>query len=351
MKGQGKELEDPAPVTKTYPTKFAKPKNSLQMSNNSSVNGLDQIHMSEKDINAELEKMLLTLKLLQAKNASTGTISMSKRIMAIQEAFIQNTLGQTNSAIATSSNEISDKKPVPNVKDKPPPLAINGNKPVSISSEKTPLLSNNPAEEKPKIHNGNPSDTVVSPSYIPEQVKAIKKPNSLILVPHQQNIHDMSNGLLKSADGSLRIVHQCKKFQGSTKEVQTEEKVDEWSLVSLMQHSGSDDSQKQDPLSSECPHQKMVSISNMSEPTSDKCDKHQSDTKNESDQIKHNNNVPEATSDPICKEEIKECKIMPPLLSNNLGQHSKSGLRPPQHTHRLVINLDDKNRFTDEVTV
>ena len=68
--------------------------------------------------------------------------------MAIQEAFIQNTLGQTNSAIATSSNEISDKKPVPNVKDKPPPLAINGNKPVSISSEKTPLLSNNPAEEK-----------------------------------------------------------------------------------------------------------------------------------------------------------------------------------------------------------
>ena len=51
MKGQGKELEDPAPVTKTFPTKFAKPKNSLQMSNNSSVNGLDQIHMSQKDIN------------------------------------------------------------------------------------------------------------------------------------------------------------------------------------------------------------------------------------------------------------------------------------------------------------
>ena len=114
---------------------------------------------------------------------------------------------------------------------------------------------------------------MVSPIYIPVQIKAIKKPNSLILVPHQQNIHDMSNGLLKSADGSLRIVHQCK---GSTKEVQTEEKVDEWSLVSLMQHSGSDDSQKQDPLSSECSHQKMVSICNMLEATSDKCDKHQS---------------------------------------------------------------------------
>ena len=104
--------------------------------------------------------------------------------MAIQEAFIQNTLGQTNQAIATSSNEISEKKPLSNVKDKLPPLAINGNKPVSISSEKTPLLSNNPAEEKPKLHNGNPSDTVVSPGYNPEQVKAIKKPNSLILI-HQ----------------------------------------------------------------------------------------------------------------------------------------------------------------------
>ena len=49
----------------------------------------------------------------------------------------------------------------------------------------------------------------------------------------------------------------------------------------------------------------------MSEPTSDKYDKHQSDTKNKSDNIKHNNNVPEATSNPICKEEIKEFKIMP----------------------------------------
>ena len=35
-------------------------------------------------------------------------------ILPIQEAFIQNALGQTNSAIATSS----DKKPLPNVKDK-----------------------------------------------------------------------------------------------------------------------------------------------------------------------------------------------------------------------------------------
>jgi len=354
MKGQGKELEDPTPATKPL-NKFAKPKSSLQMSNNSSVNGLDQIHMSEKDINAELEKMLLTLKLLQAKNASTGTISMSKRIMAIQEAFIQNTLGQTNSAIAISSNQISDKKTLPNVKDKPSPLLINGNKPCSINSEKTPLLSNNPAEEKQKVHNCKPSDAVISTRYIPDQVKAIKKPNSLILVPHQQNIHDMSNGLLKSTDGSFRMVHQCKKSQGSTKEVQTEEKTDEWSLESLVQHSSSDESQierhKSDPVRPECPHKKMVSVTSLSEPSSDKSDMNQGDKKDERCHAKHNNNVPEAISNPNSKEEVKVCKVMPPLLSNNLGHNGKSGVRPPQHTHRLVINLDDKNRFTDEVTV
>ena len=317
-------------------------------------------------IQAELEKMLLTLKLLQAKNASTGTISMSKRIMAIQEAFIQNTLGQTNPAISTSSNEISDKKPPLNVKDKPPPppLLKNGdvqkeNKSQSIKSEKTPLLPHNPSEENPKTQNAAPSDRTAPASCTLDQVKAMKKPNSLILVPHQQNIHDMSNGLLKSVDGSLRI-HQCKKSQASTKEVQTEEKISEWSphtLVSLMQHEGEDNSHieryKSDPVSSECPHQKVATIGNMSEPPGDKSDttagdhRSEDDTKNESDKIKHNNNVPESTSD----EEMKECKARPPLLSNNLGQHGKPGAKLPQHTHRLVINLDDKNRFTDEVTV
>ena len=56
MKGQGKELEEPAPAIKALQNKFAKPKTSLQLSNNSSVNGLDQIHMSEKDINVSLYK-------------------------------------------------------------------------------------------------------------------------------------------------------------------------------------------------------------------------------------------------------------------------------------------------------
>ena len=286
--------------------------------------------------------MLLTLKLLQAKNASTGTISMSKRIMAIQEAFIQNSLVQTNSAAITTSNDISDKKCLPNTKDKPSPLLLNGNKPHSINSEKTPLLAKNPSEEKQKIHENKLSDSDVSKSCVPEPIKGIKKPNSLILVPHQQNIHDMSNGVLKSGDSSFRVVHQCKKSQGSTKEVQTEEKIDEWSLV---EHSSPDDlhneRKKNDPILSP------------SDSTSEKCcHLYQENTTNVTRNTKCNNNVPEdRTNNQKCKEEVKSCKVMPPLLSNNLGQNSKSGTRSSQHTHRLVINLDDKNRFTDEVTV
>lgn len=59
MKGQGKELDDPpggAAVAnnKAFPNKFGNRggKQHIQISNQSSVTGgLDQIHMSEKDIN------------------------------------------------------------------------------------------------------------------------------------------------------------------------------------------------------------------------------------------------------------------------------------------------------------
>ena len=80
----------------------------------------------------------------------------------------------------------------------------------------------------------------------------------------------------------------------------------------------------------------MVSISNMSEPASDKCDKHQSDTKNESDQIIITimNLKQQVIQFAKKKLKSKECKIRPPLFSNNL-EHL---------TYRLVINLDD--RFT-----
>ena len=51
MKGQGKELEEPAPI-KSQINKFNKRKHTPgAASNNGSSTGLDQLHMSEKDIN------------------------------------------------------------------------------------------------------------------------------------------------------------------------------------------------------------------------------------------------------------------------------------------------------------
>ena len=51
MKGQGKELEEPTPVMKSQISKFNKRKGNFQQSSNGSSQGLDQLHMSEKDIN------------------------------------------------------------------------------------------------------------------------------------------------------------------------------------------------------------------------------------------------------------------------------------------------------------
>ena len=51
MKGQGKELEEP-PAIKSQINKFNKRKgNTTGASNNGSSTALDQLHMSEKDIN------------------------------------------------------------------------------------------------------------------------------------------------------------------------------------------------------------------------------------------------------------------------------------------------------------
>ena len=52
MKGQGKEFEEPTPAIKSQINKFNKRKPTPgAASNNGSSTGLDQLHMSEKDIN------------------------------------------------------------------------------------------------------------------------------------------------------------------------------------------------------------------------------------------------------------------------------------------------------------
>ena len=55
MKGQGKELEEPTPVMKSQINKFTKRKGNFQQSSNGSSQGLDQLYMSEKDINVSPE--------------------------------------------------------------------------------------------------------------------------------------------------------------------------------------------------------------------------------------------------------------------------------------------------------
>ena len=55
MKGQGKELEEPTPVMKSQISKFNKRKGNFQQSSNGSSQGLDQLYMSEKDINVSPE--------------------------------------------------------------------------------------------------------------------------------------------------------------------------------------------------------------------------------------------------------------------------------------------------------
>ena len=51
MKGQGKELEEPTPVMKSQINKFTKRAGNFQQSSNGSSQCLDQLYMSEKDIN------------------------------------------------------------------------------------------------------------------------------------------------------------------------------------------------------------------------------------------------------------------------------------------------------------
>lgn len=93
MKGQGKDLEEiSGGGAKAFQKKFNKP--GLNRSGSTAGGGAAPLAGRERNslssegaINAELNKMLMTLKVLQEKNAASGSIAVSKKIMAIQEAF------------------------------------------------------------------------------------------------------------------------------------------------------------------------------------------------------------------------------------------------------------------------
>ena len=172
--------------------------------------------------------MMATIKLLQAKNASTGTISMSKRLMAIHEAFSSNTGPKPvpalvlpngdvnkNSACSHNGTQLSNPNPCVTV----PTKSYDDKAKVSCSNMSTPTMTSSSSAS----HSVTPSNPI-SPPPAPPPAQPVKhqKPNSLILQPHT-NFHDYSNGLVKSSEdfSAVRLVQKPPSCPASTKEVQT----------------------------------------------------------------------------------------------------------------------------------
>ena len=167
---------------------------------------------------AELEKMLATVKLLQSKNASTGTISMSKRLMAINEAFSAN-LG--TGPILSLPNGSARPLPAPATK---PNLCVTASTALSVTSCSS--ASNGSSSHGSSASQPRPApDPVPAPSH---NGHTHAKPSSLILVPH----HELSNGTVKGAaketpeveaeDSScVRLVSRSRCPLAQAKEVQT----------------------------------------------------------------------------------------------------------------------------------
>ena len=128
--------------------------------------------------------MLATVKVLQSKNASTGTMSMSKKLMSINDSFTASLApppppptscipnGEVNKT-GVKANNISNIKPNPCVAVGPPP-----------AEQKSMSFKDNPLREENEESNGS-AHTPVTTSLSQRQHPPVK-PNSLILVPHQE---------------------------------------------------------------------------------------------------------------------------------------------------------------------
>lgn len=245
-------------------------------------------------LQAELEKMLLTLKLLQAKNASAGTMSTSRRITAIQEAFV------SNSATA---------KPQPSK-----PMS-NGDVAHCRLSEKTPLIRQPSAPAVTKPPNGMSPLAAPVNGFTPPAKQPVK-PDSLVL--------GVSRSVVSPQEKAVRAVHSCgAKSRVITKEVQTEEKVEEW--------------MKGVSESSEvCPHH----LEQQERAAAEKA---------EAEKAEAEKAASEKASE-LLKQDIAP---KPAKVKNGVKPRSDGtpGRVRGHHPRRLVINLDDKNKFTDEVTV
>ena len=179
--------------------------------------------------------MLSTIKILQAKNASTGTISMSKRLMAIQETFSTNLgpnpppgqplsltrngdVNKNQKCETNSSGSLPTPAPPATSASPAAPAA-----PVAPAAPAAPAAAAGPVP--PSSQNGwKPSPVVGPPGPLaPASGPACGpcKPNSLILVPHLP--HHQVPG--QRCNGQVRLVSQTVRqaVRQSAVEVQTEE--------------------------------------------------------------------------------------------------------------------------------
>ena len=159
--------------------------------------------------------MLATVKVLQAKNASTGTMSMSKRLLAINDAFSAASAPAPAARLPAANGDVIKTVKNNNISDNKtnPCVAV-------LGQQKSLSFKDNPPGEV-NLSNGCHAASAVAASQPPPV-----KPNSLILVPHQKSIHSMSNGGLirpvECAAGAPRLIAKTSPSLASTKEVQTQ---------------------------------------------------------------------------------------------------------------------------------
>ena len=278
--------------------------------------------------------MLLTLKLLQAKNASVGTMSTSKKIAKIQKAFLSSSTGVTPSVPEGTKT----------------PAAVSNGDAFHHMTEKTPLITQSSKERLVRPPGSNGVSPLAQPPRPPPQ-----KPDSLVLGVGRQ-------GRLGGDEaGSLRLMPQCRRSPGSTKEVQTEEKVEEWIKEVAQQPHGTHGPAPAVLAHSGCCHDGGHSGGQSGG--------------HSGEQIQSNNevidcgksggkvgepNTPKECDPPVGHNDahtvLKKDNTCPQEQPKKNGVKSKCSSKPSvrgagYHGRRLVINLDDKNKFTDEVTV
>ena len=291
MKGQGKD-EDTSNNVSNKPAATKKFVGTVQKQisinrNSNNNDSSNSTQLSEKDIKDELDKMLQTLQLLKQKNSTTGSALTTKRIQAIQEALGQDFTGQK----APSGINPSLQNPI---------LPIQSNGQVINRQMAEPV---NPTTNKPIL------PVKLNPTVNSNQISIEKKPAVIYSCPQKKP--EIPN-------------HKCE--QENTETINISSKIN-------------NDSHNSTNLPKKSPEEIVCGRVNRTIQTDD--------TQEQWSLINHS-----------CSES-SDLTIHPELVDNTVQSgHTTPIVRAKQQvrsgharTHKIIINLDDKNRFTDEVTV